>query len=98
MRGLIRIDVAGVVMSASGQTTKLSHPGPKDKNRDSGTENANPGWLQRFVRRVVAAECYHMLLANRRIDGKLPARCRRARAQSAASRDRRRETCVRNAQ
>jgi len=39
-------------------TTKLSHPGPKDVNRDSGTdlsavasakaESANPGWLQRL--------------------------------------------------
>src|SRR4051794_18836146 len=32
-------------------TTKLSHPGPKDKTRDSGTESANPGWLQRLVSR-----------------------------------------------
>src|SRR6516165_5672719 len=33
-----------------GLTTKLSHPGPKDVNRDSGTVSANPGWLQRLVR------------------------------------------------
>src|ERR1043166_2901338 len=31
-------------------TTKLSHPGQVSVNRGSGTERANPGWLQRLVR------------------------------------------------
>ncbi len=34
----------------SGLTPELSHPGTRRVVRDSGTEGANPGWLQRFVR------------------------------------------------
>jgi hypothetical protein len=36
-------------MCARRLTTKLSHPGPVNANRDSGTEAANPGWLERLV-------------------------------------------------
>src|SRR5262245_46152183 len=39
-------------MWRSGLTTELSHPGPKDVDRDSGTESVNPGWLQRLVSQV----------------------------------------------
>jgi hypothetical protein len=38
--------------SSRNLTIKLSHPGPKDVNRDSGTKSANPGWLQRLVERT----------------------------------------------
>jgi hypothetical protein len=44
-----------VLMAHRRLTTKLSHPGPKDKNRDSGIESANPGWLQHIVRLHVSS-------------------------------------------
>jgi hypothetical protein len=55
----------------SGLTKKAEPPPTRDVNRDSGTDSANGGWLQRLVRRMIHVQSDKTLLLSLVVDSQM---------------------------